>query len=240
MTEIRRHETIDSTNEEARRLAASGVAGPLWIIAKSQTKGRGRRGRSWISQPGNLYASLLMDTSAPPETYGQLSFVAALSVANLVLDYASQTEVTLKWPNDVLLNGRKLAGVLLEIVSNNHAAHLIVGFGVNLAHHPEKTDFSAASLAHAAAKAPDPEAALQRLVVAWNKWYEVWRQEGFGPIRLEWLARAHELGEELTVNLGDSLVTGVFENVEGDGSLLLRLKGGTPKRITVGDVVRIG
>jgi len=240
VTEIRRHETIDSTNEEARRLAACGETGPLWIVAKSQTKGRGRRGRNWISQSGNLFTSLLMEESAPPETYGQLSFVAAVAVADLATDYASQAEVTLKWPNDVLLNGRKVAGILLETARNGPATHLIVGFGVNLAHYPTETDFPAASLADGAAKAPDPAAALLRLVDAWNKWYEVWRQKGFGPIRSEWLARAHGFGGELTVNLGDSVVTGVFESIEGDASLLLRLASGETRRITAGDVIFAG
>jgi BirA family biotin operon repressor/biotin-[acetyl-CoA-carboxylase] ligase len=240
VTEIRRHDILDSTNEEARRLAANGEGCPLWIVAKSQTEGRGRRGRSWISQPGNLFASLLIELSAPPERCAELSFVAALGVADLVSDYAPEESVTLKWPNDVLLNGRKLAGVLLESVPNGPAIHLIVGFGVNLAHNPEKTDFPAASLAGIASEAPDPEAALLRLVEAWNKWYEIWCQKGFEPIRSEWLARAYGVGKKLTVNLGNAVVTGIFETIEGDGSLLLKLETGDHRRITAGDVVMVG
>lgn len=240
MTEIRRHEVIDSTNEEARRLAASGETGPLWVIARSQSKGRGRRGRSWISQTGNLFTSLLMKASGPPENYGQLSFVAALSLSDLVSNYECQAVVTLKWPNDVLLNGRKVAGILLEIVRNGPVTHVVVGFGVNLLHYPADTDFPAASLADVAAKAPDPEAALARLVEAWNKWYEIWRRDGFVSIRSEWLTRAHGIGERLTVRLGSSVVTGMFESIDDDGSLILADADGTPRRITAGDVTTFG
>jgi len=240
VTDIRRYEVLDSTNEEARRLAVNGEHGPLWVIAVSQTKGRGRRGRNWISHPGNLFTSLLIELGEPLENCGQLSFVAALAVADLAADYASGAAATLKWPNDVLLNGRKVAGILLEVAPNGTATRMIIGFGVNLAHQPGETNFPAISFAEVAAEMPDPEVALLRLVDAWNTWYEIWRKEGFRSIRTAWLARAEGFGKKLTVQLGNSVVTGVFKNIEDDGSLLLCVDGGEAQRITAGDVFFFG
>jgi BirA family biotin operon repressor/biotin-[acetyl-CoA-carboxylase] ligase len=240
VTDIRRYEVLDSTNEEVRRRAANGETGPLWVIARSQTKGRGRRGRNWISVPGNLFTSLLIELGEPAELCGQLSFVAALAVADLTAGYASGAAVTLKWPNDVLLNGRKVAGILLEVPRNGTAVCMIIGFGVNLARHPGGTDFPAISFAEVSAKVPDPEVALLRLVDTWNTWYEIWREDGFRSIRTAWLARAEGLGKELTVQLGNSVVAGVFENIDEDGSLRLRVEAGKVERITAGDVFFIG
>lgn len=240
MTDIRRYEVLDSTNEEVRRLAVNGEHGPLWVIAASQTKGRGRRGRTWISNPGNLFTSLLIEVGVPLEVCGQLSFVAALAIADLAAVYASGGAVTLKWPNDVLLNGRKVAGILLEAARDGAATRMTIGFGVNLAHKPGQTNFAAISFAEVAANVPDPESALLRLVDAWNTWYETWRKDGFRSIRTAWLTRAEGFGKELTVQLGNSVVTGVFENIEDDGSLLLCVDGGGVERITAGDVFFFG
>ncbi len=236
MTDIRRFEMLDSTNEEARRIAQAGEYGPLWVIAASQTKGRGRRGRRWISNPGNLFASLLIEVDRPPEVCGQLSFVAALAVADVADHYAADAAVTMKWPNDVLLNGRKFAGILLEAAGRGAATRMTVGFGINLAHQPAETEFPASSIAEIAAKVPKPEAALQRLVEAWDTWYETWHKAGFAPIRAAWLAQAEGLGKSLTVQLGSSAVTGIFEDMADDGALLVRDEAGGVERITAGDV----
>ncbi len=236
MTDIRRFDALDSTNAEASRLAEKSERGPLWVVAASQTKGRGRRGRTWISKPGNLFASLLAEIDAPLETCGQLSFVAALAVGDLVSFYASDGEVTLKWPNDILLNRRKIAGILVEASSSGAASRIIVGCGVNLANHPDETEFPATSLADVIGYAPDPEAALERLVARWGTWYESWRVNGFEPIRAAWLAQAGGLGGKLIVHLADSEIEGVFENLSDDGALLLRVNGGGFERITAGDV----
>ncbi len=236
MTDIRRFDVLDSTNEEASRLAEKAERGPLWVVAVSQTKGRGRRGRVWISKPGNLYASLLTEIEAPLETCGQLSFVAALAVGDLVSGYVSDARVTLKWPNDILLNRRKIAGILVEASSSGAGSSMIVGCGVNLANHPDQIEFPATSLADVMGHAPDSEAALERLVACWDTWYEIWDKSGFEPIRSAWLERAEGLRENLSVQLGDSEIEGVFENISDDGALLVRVNGGGVERITAGDV----
>lgn len=236
MTDIRRYGTLDSTNEEARRLAAEGERGPVWILAERQTNGRGRRGRFWVSDPGNLFATLLREVDAPLEACGQLSFAAALSVADVIAGYVPGTGVTLKWPNDILLNRRKAAGILLEATPTGPVTRLIVGIGVNLAHHPRGTEFPATSLAQGTDRAPSPESALVRLVAAWDTWYETWRETGFAPLRAAWLARAEGFGKRVTVRIGNSQIDGIFEDMEQDGALLLHVDGGKKRRVTAGEV----
>lgn len=236
MTDIRRHAVIDSTNEEARRLAASGEHGPLWIVAGAQSAGRGRRGRIWVSEPGNLFATHLREIDATLGLCGQLSFGSALAVADMVAGYAPNARISLKWPNDILLDGKKVAGVLLEAAPNGDGTRLIVGIGVNLAHHPAEADFPATSLAAILDQPPSPEEALTRLVAAWDKWYEKWRAGGFVPLREAWLARAANFGERVKARLGSSEIEGVFEDMEQDGAMLLRLDGGGRIRITAGEI----
>jgi len=228
---IVRHDTIDSTNEEARRLAEAGETGPCWIVAAEQTAGRGRRGRTWISERGNLFATLLISPTGAVEQRMQLSFVAGLAAADTIACY-SPDGVTLKWPNDVLLFGRKVAGMLLE----SFGPALVVGFGINLAHFPHDTGFPATSLAALVRNAPSPDEAFTRLAAFWNAWYEAWRRDGFAPVRAAWLARASGLGESIRVRVMDREMNGVFENVDDDGALLLRAANGTLARITAGDV----
>ena len=228
---IVRHDSIDSTNEEARRLAEAGEAGPVWIVAREQTGGRGRRGRAWVSQPGNLFATLLVSPPGTLEHRAQLSFVAGLAAADMIAAYA-QDGVALKWPNDVLLAGRKVAGMLLE----SFGTALAVGFGINLAHFPRNTEFPATSLGEMTGLTPSADEAFAHLAASWDAWYEGWQRDGFAPVRAAWLARASNLGESIRVRLMDREMDGVFENLDDDGTLLLRQAGGTLVRITAGDV----
>lgn len=228
---IVRYDVIDSTNEEARRLAEAGETGPLWIVAHEQTGGRGRRGRTWVSQPGNLFATLLLSPPGSLEQRAQISFVAGLAAAEMIAAFAG--DVTLKWPNDVLLKGCKVAGMLLESVG---LSALAVGFGVNLAHFPQQTEFPATSVAKVAGSAPAPDDALARLAARWDAWYEVWTRDGFAPVRAAWLARASGLGERIRVRLMDREMNGVFENLDDNGALLLRQADGALARVTAGDV----
>jgi BirA family biotin operon repressor/biotin-[acetyl-CoA-carboxylase] ligase len=226
---VRRYDSIDSTNEEAKRLARQGERGPLWLVAREQTRGRGRRGRTWISDGGNLFATLLLD--APPNA-PELCFVAGLAVADAVAGFAPSARVGLKWPNDVLLEGRKLAGILLE----REGRALAIGIGINLAQHPENMEFPASSLSDATGAAPTADATLHRLGTATRTWYEVWRAQGFAPIRDAWLARAAGLGDTIRARLSKTEVTGVFEDLDQDGALLLRGADGRIVRITAADV----
>ncbi len=228
---LRRYETLDSTNEEARRLAKSGERGPLWIVSAAQTAGRGRRGRVWISESGNLFATLLMPVtiSLPP----QLGFVAGLAAADAIAAHAPGAEVALKWPNDVLLNGKKAAGILLEALGHDSLA---IGIGINLVHYPRETETPSISIAAVMGSPPDFDGILLRLARAMTAWYEICLRGGFQPVRKAWLMRASGLGHAIRARLADSEREGVFEDLDEDGALLLRGSSGALTRITAGDV----
>lgn len=225
---------VDSTNAEARRRL--GAPRPLWIAARRQSAGRGRQGRAWASPEGNLSATLLIGRDAPPAALARLSFHAALAVADIFAHHARGAEVTTKWPNDVLLNGRKAAGILLENLGpgGRHAANLAIGIGVNLAHHPDPSEcrWPPTSLAAEVGRAPDFEEALAFLAARLDHWLGV---PDFATVRGAWLARATGIGRRIEVRLANAMFTGTFEDVDAEGALVLRTPQG-PRRITAGDV----
>lgn len=232
------HELVGSTNAEALSLARRGERGPFWVRADRQTAGRGRRGRSWISQPGNLYATLLLTEPAPAVHWPELSFVAALAVHDAVGGFAAHIEpmLTIKWPNDLLLGGKKFAGILIEGESANAAA-VAIGIGVNCANHPAETSYPATDLA-AAGAAVSPSALLRSLAATMRSRLAQWnRGEGFPTIRADWLARATGLGDDVCVRLTDGDVNGRFEAIDETGGLVLRLSDGSARAIAAGDVV---
>jgi BirA family transcriptional regulator, biotin operon repressor / biotin---[acetyl-CoA-carboxylase] ligase len=231
------YDEIDSTNEEAKRRAEMGARGPIWITASRQTAGRGRRGRSWTSEPGNLFATLLLAPERNAADAARLSFAAALSVHALARSACPGADVKLKWPNDVLIGGAKCSGILLESGGEQDGVlpWLAVGIGVNLAHAPEGTPYPATALRDHGALLP-PEAALTTLSHAWAGWFEVWRQEGFGALRRAWLNHAQGLGQPITARLADDGINGVFEGLDEAGSLQLRLGDGTLKAISSGEI----
>jgi len=231
----------DSTNAEARRRAEAGETGPLWIAARRQTGGRGRRGRAWESDTGNLFATLLMTTPRPPAEAAQVTFVAALAVADLLDAYAPRSLVTIKWPNDVMLAGDKASGVLVE--SGAHPSGglwLAVGIGVNLAYAPTGTERPATALAHHlrgdVGAPPSVEVAAARLAEAFAIWLERWETLGFEPILDAWRARTSGLDGPAVARLGQETVEGRAEGVAADGALRLRLADGTLRLISAGDV----
>ena len=214
---LKQFDEIDSTNEEARRLSQAGERGPLWLTAGRQTAGRGRRGRSWDTPYDNLAATLLLHPGRLESEWPQLSFVAAIAASDMAASFAPHARIALKWPNDVLADGRKLAGILLE---NAHGA-LAIGIGVNLRHHPTDTEFPATSLAALGAEVPSAEEGLARLAATFAKWYEVWSAQGFAAIRDAWLARAHGLGMRIRARLVKEERSGMFEGIDESGALLL-------------------
>jgi BirA family biotin operon repressor/biotin-[acetyl-CoA-carboxylase] ligase len=227
---------IDSTNAEARRRAEAGEGGPLWITALRQTAGRGRRGRSWDTGPGNLAATLLLTSDLPPAEAAQISFVAALAVADLARSYVPADLVRLKWPNDVLIGGRKACGILVESGRRpDGRLWLAVGVGVNLAHAPQDTERPATSFA-AHGAVPTPAEALDRLSEVFAGWLAAWEARGFSAIAEAWTVRAHGLGQPCVARLGSEAVEGVAEGLDDDGALRLRLADGAIRRITAGDV----
>jgi BirA family biotin operon repressor/biotin-[acetyl-CoA-carboxylase] ligase len=232
------HDTLPSTNTEALIRARAGETGPLWITAQVQTAGRGRRGNTWISTPGNLYATLLLGDPAPAESAPELSFVAALAVHDAIVEQAPalRGQLALKWPNDVICGAKKLAGILIESEAIGASLIVAVGIGVNCLHHPVGTAYPATDMASMGAmvSAEDIFAALSgamaRRLTQWH------RGGGFAAIRAEWLARAYGLGGEIQVRLPGRELGGRFEALDERGRLLLRLADGTMQTITAGDV----
>jgi BirA family biotin operon repressor/biotin-[acetyl-CoA-carboxylase] ligase len=230
---LARHEVLDSTNDEARRLAASGDGGPVWIAARTQRAGRGRRGRAWEARDGDLAATLLLRPLRPREEWPQLSFVAAIAAADMVADSAPNSQIAVKWPNDVLADGRKLAGILLESVDG---PALAIGIGVNLVHFPYDTEFPATSLAALGARPASPDDALTALAAGFAKWYNHWRDGGFAPIRDAWLARAAGLGARIRARLATMERSGVFQGIDSSGALLLDEGGGKLAAIPAAEI----
>jgi BirA family biotin operon repressor/biotin-[acetyl-CoA-carboxylase] ligase len=225
------HAELDSTNEEARRQAEAGEWGPRWILALRQSAGRGRRGRAWVSPEGNLATTLLLRPGASQAVSGQLSFAAALATAEMASHFAPDAAIAVKWPNDVLADGRKLAGILLE----GGNGWLAIGIGVNLAAHPEGTEFPATSLAQLGIAPPSPEQALTVLAARFAYWYDLWMQSGFESLRVAWLARAFGVGAQIRARLPQETRQGVFEGIDASGALLLN-EGGHVRAIAAGEV----
>lgn len=225
-------DSVDSTNLEAQRIArtAGPEADPTVIWALRQTAGRGRRGRSWASEPGNLLSSILVRPDVAVARAAELGFVAALAVTEAA-EVMGARGLGLKWPNDVLLRRRKLAGILLE---GADSGWLAVGMGVNVAHHPTGTEFPATSLAAEGVTAT-VEALLTALVERFTIWRQRWAVEGFEPVRQAWLARAVGLGAPIVARLETESHSGVFRGLDGQGALLLETATGT-RTITAADV----
>ena len=229
---------IDSTNEEARRRAAVGERGPLWITARRQNAGRGRRGREWVSPEGNLMATLLIAPGVAPAEAARLSFVAALAVHDLVTAYAKRANVRVKWPNDVLVDGKKVAGILLEssgTEGQDIVPWLAIGVGVNLGQAPADAAYPA-TFVGAHGPAPSPAEALAELAEAWETRFRVWRVSGFSAIRDAWLAVASGIGQQVEIRLPAETLQGRFETLMPDGALSLLLPSGARRAITAGEV----
>lgn len=235
---IEAYDEIDSTNAEARRRAEAGQGGPAWITAAVQTAGRGRRGRAWSTERGNLAATLLTTTDAPPAQAAQISFVAALAASDLADACLGPGAARLKWPNDVMVHGRKAVGILVESGARpDGRLWLAVGIGVNLKHAPSAVDRPATAFAeHMASPPPEPLAALEVLAAAFERWRDLWATQGFAPVARGWTERAMGLGERCEARLADRTLSGVAEGLDLDGALRLRLDGGGLERVTAGDV----
>ena len=248
-----RLETVASTNEVALRMGSQGERGGLWVAADRQEGGRGRGGRAWSSPPGNLYASHLVRLSCPLAVAQQLTLLAPVALMDAVASLMGSTpgntnRLRLKWPNDLLIEGAKVSGILLEsaVTSAGSASSqksnlvIVMGFGLNLASHPHALDQTATHLgAHGCSASP--QSALSVLAHALRHWLQIW-QEGadFAAIRAAWLQRAGSLGEPLAVRVStDSTVprvTGRYAGLDQSGALLLNHADGSRSRHIQGDV----
>jgi len=234
-------DSLGSTNAEALARARAGEPAPFWISARRQSAGRGRRGRTWISEPGNLYATLLVLDPGPAERAAELSFVAGLAARDGVAKTAPSlaSSLKLKWPNDLLLGEAKLGGILIEGEGTSYGLAAAVGIGINCAHHPADTEFPATDLVAAGAHMA-PEDLLATLAAAMPARLAQWnRGQGFAATRADWLAHAAGLGCELRVRLEGGEIMGRFEALDTQGRLLLRLADGRLETVTAGDVFPI-
>ena len=245
-------DTLDSTSAEARRRADEAVHGPHWFVALRQTAGYGRRGRPWSQGEGDFSGSLLFAPGAQSgvskDRFGELSFVAALAVHDVVQSAVAKGEVRIKWPNDILIDAAKVSGLLLEMVetaaSEPHGrAALILGIGVNIVTRPDDAPYPATRLIDhldaggetVALKDLAPLEMARRLDAAFWLHYDHWLAKGFAPLRAAWLDRAAGLGEAITVRMPAETVEGVFADLDEAGRLVLHMPAGT-RKISAGDV----
>lgn len=224
-------DTVDSTLSEAQRRFDSGVTRPTWILAHDQTQARGRRGRAWSMPKGNFATTLILPTTEQPQLIALRSFTTALAVFDACVAATGRTDgLWLKWPNDVLLNGGKLAGILLETLpSGNLPAAVSIGIGVNLVAAPDAHEVEARALRPVAlteaGAAPSPEDFLHLLAPAFAQYETQLTTYGFAPIRAAWLDRAAHLGDTVTARTGSEEIRGVFETIDAVGQIVL----GTPQ-----------
>ena len=233
------YDSIGSTNDEAKHLARADAEDGTLVWGIEQTAGRGRRGRAWASPPGNLYASLILRPRCPLDQAAQLGFVAALAVGD-TLAWTLETRpdgLSYKWPNDVLLRGRKIAGILLESELGEGEApkFVVVGVGINLVSSPRDTEFPATSIAEEDLGTVSPGAALEGFARHFQAWVERWREEGFAPIRAAWRAQAMALGELIQARLDHATLHGRLIDIDQHGALLLESMGEL-RRIAAGEV----
>lgn len=224
-------EEVGSTNAEALRLAEAGTPELTLVTARRQTAGRGRRGKTWASADGNLFVSIVLRPDRPSAVVSQLSFVAALAVGDLLDRLGLRGTIGFKWPNDVLVDSAKISGILLE----GGPGYVVAGIGLNLAHHPDDTPYPATSIADKGGMIGIEDATVG-LATAFLGWYRRWLEDGFGPVRKAWLARAVGLGREIRVTVHEGKVdAGVFSALDDTGALVLT-QAGSSRKITAGEI----
>lgn len=229
-------DTLASTSAEALTCVRAGERGPLWLATAQQTAGHGRRQRAWISPPGNLACSIIETVEADHARAATLGFAAGLALETALRHVSRGAALfQLKWPNDVLAEGRKLAGILIEAEPVTGGVAAVVGMGVNVVAAPDGTPYPATSL-KALGIATDAEALFAALTDAWAEWFAVWDHgRGFDAIRTQWLARAAGLGAAVEVRQGDRVIDGLFETIDDSGRLVVSHGGGTTT-VAAGDV----
>lgn len=229
MSNIRHVPSTVSTNDDVRALARNGAPEGTWLRADTQTGGRGRQGRLWVSPPGNFYASTLVRRHAGDPPAPSLAIVAALALDTLLQGWLAPERLAIKWPNDLLADGAKISGILLEGAGDA----VVVGIGVNLAHHP---DLPATSLAALGLSPPDPADFAEELAASFAAGLARWRSEGLGALLARWQARAHPPGTALRVNAPEGVLEGLYEGLESDGALRLKSADGHVHVVHAGDI----
>lgn len=234
---IHQFEELESTNKLAFQLASDGKLQENEIIlATSQKQGRGRLNRNWISPPGNLYFSLVLKPQINLEKTHELSFIAICALRQTITEIAPNKNLQIKnkWPNDLLINDQKIAGILLESKISNNVEFCILGLGLNINSHPKNVNFAANNLQNLGFN-KSKEEILEIFLDNFTKFYQNYQNFGFKNIRNFWLQQAYKLGEEIAVNLEEKKVEGVFKNIDESGNLEI-LAEGKLQKITTGDV----
>jgi BirA family transcriptional regulator, biotin operon repressor / biotin---[acetyl-CoA-carboxylase] ligase len=227
--------TVGSTNDHARQLARNGYPSGVVVWAHEQTAGRGRQGNSWTSFPGNLFMSMLLRPKVNAAQIGQISLLAAVALANILEPLLpAGADIRLKWPNDILINGKKAAGILIETESHGllQSPWVVIGIGVNIAGAPE----NAVSLHALEVKEQEAGHILELAAAEIMKLVGQWEREGFEPVREAWMKRAHRLGEEIVARLATETVSGTFEGLDRTGALVLVLADGCRRLVASGEV----
>ncbi len=233
---------IDSTNAKAFELAQEGGFHGEVIIAEGQTQGRGRRGRAWVTPPGkNLSLSLILRPEISPARAPEVTLVAAVALAETIID--SGLPARIKWPNDVEIDGRKVAGILTELSADVERVHFVVlGLGVNLNSGP--ADFPPEVAAQATSLASERRTHVHRalftaaLLLKLEQWLDTWTEQGFGPVREAWKRLSSTLGHEVLVRVDQKELRGLAEDIDEGGALLLRV-GDRVERVLSGDVEQL-
>ncbi len=224
MNNILNYDIVDSTQDEAKRLIQTGAvpSQDVIICAKEQLHGRGRRGRSWDSRPGNLYISVVTPKIGDQQHTGQIAFVAAIALQQIIGDLIDGSHnITCKWPNDILIDRQKVGGILIETEGN----YLIIGVGVNVQHCPSTgVRAPATSLSECSNTPPRIEKIIDLFYNKFNYWKQLWIQDGFAPIRQAWLEVAHGLGQQVSLLSPDASekITGIFSELDFEGSFVLK------------------
>lgn len=228
---------IDSTNDALKRRAIAGAEEGLVLRADVQTAGKGRRGRSWVSDAGNLYMSILLRPGKSPAEAATLGFVAAIALGRL-LRAVLTVPVLHKWPNDVLVDGCKISGILLESggITGGKVDWLVLGLGVNLRHHPSSGIYPTTDLMAADGPGLTPDQAMDLFLAEFRPLYEIWLGQGFAALRQDWLVHCTGLGETVIARLEREEVSGRFEDIAPDGTLVMALADGSRRRIAAGDI----
>jgi BirA family biotin operon repressor/biotin-[acetyl-CoA-carboxylase] ligase len=224
-------ETVDSTNTEALRLVKKGVRGNFVVLARQQTGGRGRSSKEWISADGNLYATILLESKLAISVCPQLSFLIANAIYDSIEFFASRQhkslKIELKWPNDILINGKKIAGILLESINIQGKNNIVIGIGVNIAQTPAILQDQASSLYDEGIKFSNSEEFLNVLVNNFDLLYKEWcASQNFTKIRENWMKHAYSLGQVVSIDNGVQRVSGIFKDIAMDGAIRLQLTSG--------------
>ncbi len=212
--------TINSTNDFAKKLALNNSTTPLWVISEKQTSGRGRSGRQWYSQEGNLFTSGLYFLEIDIKSIGNMSFIAALALYDSLIEFLPNDLVKLKWPNDVLVDGKKISGILIETIPNPEGFFIVIGIGVNIKTKPSELN-AACLMDYAENFVITPDKLLQSIVKAFDYYLEDYISHGFSKLRSQWLDKCIGLGKDIIARTANKDYEGIFRDLGSEGELLL-------------------